>query len=50
MSDNILDQRWPWLLAAAVIVGAYLFSTTMYLDDGNSGADPRPVGGRGAES
>ena len=45
MSDKLLDQRWPWLLAAAVIVGAYLFSTTMNLDDGNSGADPRPVGG-----
>ncbi|MBW2387823.1 MAG: sulfatase-like hydrolase/transferase, partial [Deltaproteobacteria bacterium] len=53
MSDSILDRRWPWLVAAAAIVVAYLYSTTNQIDGGNNGsnnetrnqaADSRPVG------
>jgi arylsulfatase A-like enzyme len=48
MSNNILDQRWPWLAAAAAIVVAYLIATMIDPDGGNTtadlGADPRPMG------
>ncbi|MBW2724284.1 MAG: hypothetical protein JRE71_07850, partial [Deltaproteobacteria bacterium] len=60
MSDSILDRRWPWLVAAAAIVVAYLYSTTNQIDGDihgdnhgdihgdnetrNKAADSRPVG------
>jgi arylsulfatase A-like enzyme len=42
MAKNILDQRWPWLLAASLIVVAYL--STQLEPAPEPGADPRPAG------
>ncbi|MDP6977626.1 MAG: sulfatase [Myxococcota bacterium] len=44
MSDSILDRRWPWLVAAAAIVVAYLLSTGNQAEPGSGPADPRQVG------
>ncbi|HZO07767.1 MAG TPA: sulfatase, partial [Myxococcota bacterium] len=37
---SILQKRWPWLAAAAVIAGAYLASVSIRVE----GGDPRPLG------
>lgn len=42
MTQSLLDRRWPWLLAAGVIVIAFL-STTIELHHPGPG-DPRPAG------
>jgi len=44
MSESILDQRWPWLAAAAAIVAAFLLSSDFELDPTQGPADPRQVG------
>ncbi len=44
MSDNILDRRWPWLVAAGVIVAAFLLSTIINIDGGNPEARTRQLG------
>ncbi len=44
MSESILDQRWPWLLAAAGIVVAFLLYASIELDPSQGPADPRQVG------
>ena len=47
MSDSILSQRWPWILAALIIVGIYL-SMAIQLPSSNpepvQPASSRPVG------
>ncbi len=44
MSEPILSQRWPWLAAIAVVIGAYAwyFSTQYTIEIGDQ--DDRPVG------
>lgn len=42
MSQRLLDQRWPWLVAAAVIALAFL--STIVEIRWNPDADPRPEG------
>jgi arylsulfatase A-like enzyme len=37
----LLQKRWPWLSAAALVVVSYLASLTISVE----GGDPRPVGG-----
>jgi arylsulfatase len=44
MSDSILDQRWPWLVGAAAIIAAFLFTVINQIEVEGSQADPRPVG------
>jgi arylsulfatase A-like enzyme len=39
--EKILQKRWPWLAAAALVVTVYLASQAIRL----AGGDPRPVGG-----
>jgi hypothetical protein len=39
--DRLLQKRWPWLSAAALVVVSYLASLTISVE----GGDPRPVGG-----
>lgn len=41
MSDSVLSKRWPWVVAALVVIGVYL-STIVQIKDPN--ADTRPVG------
>jgi sulfatase-like protein len=41
MSQGLLQKRWPWLAAAALIAGAYLASLSIHV----GGGDPRPAGG-----
>ena len=41
MPVPILQRRWPWLTAAAVVVGLYAASLVIRVE----GGDPRPVGG-----
>lgn len=41
MTTNPLSQRWPWLLAAAIVIAAYL-STLVEINPPS--ADSRPVG------
>jgi arylsulfatase A-like enzyme len=38
--DPILQRRWPWLAAAALVVAVYLASLVVRFE----GGDPRPVG------
>lgn len=45
MSNSKLDQRWPWLVAAAAIVAAFVFVSFNRLENIGSLADPRPMGG-----
>jgi arylsulfatase A-like enzyme len=40
VSEKILQQRWPWLVAAALVVAVYLASLVIRVE----GGDPRPVG------
>ena len=40
MAESILSKRWPWLVAASVVVAAYLAVTFVEIRWG----DPRPVG------
>ena len=40
MSERLLQKRWPWLAAAALIAGAYLASISIHV----GGGDPRPTG------
>jgi len=44
MSEPILSRRWPWLIAIAVVIGAYAayFSTQYTIEIGDQ--DDRPVG------
>jgi arylsulfatase A-like enzyme len=40
VSEGILQKRWPWLVAAALVVVLYLASLVIRVE----GGDPRPVG------
>jgi arylsulfatase A-like enzyme len=40
MSERLLHKRWPWLTAAALVVGVYLASQAIRF----GGGDPRPAG------
>jgi len=44
MSDSILDQRWPWIVAGLGIVVAYFMTAGGTSNDGYHIADPREVG------
>ncbi|MCP5044042.1 MAG: sulfatase [bacterium] len=44
MSNSILDQRWPWLLAAAALIVAFVLSAVIEINPGNSEADRRKIG------
>ena len=40
MSQSILSQRWPWITAAGLVIGSYLFFAFVDVRLG----DPRPSG------
>jgi arylsulfatase A-like enzyme len=40
MPQRLLQKRWPWLCAGALVVGVYLASQSIRLE----GGDPRPTG------
>jgi len=42
VATRLLDQRWPWLVAAGAIVAVFLFTFIRVPPHGD--ADPRPVG------
>jgi len=42
MTERLLDQRWPWLLAAAAIVITFFVSSIIDIRD--PGEDSRPIG------
>jgi len=44
MSESVLDQRWPWLTAAGLIIVAFLMSSFIEIGSGNKAVDPRPRG------